>query len=233
MRKVCSWVRWIGRHYGALGTLRWLSRSLPYYAWLHLTPTGRADLRFDRVHNVETDGVVEVVHNNRFGDSIHYAPSKPRWFLRVVSRLPIDPRKFVFVDIGAGKGRVLLLATHFPFKSILGIEYQPELAAVAKRNTASDKRIEVVAADATEYELPHDNLVLYLFNPFGRLSMASLLVNVERSLRDSARKIYFVYWAPMHADLLDGAGWLERIAFRRDMFAIYRNTGVESVDRSN
>ena len=33
---------------------------------------------------------------------------------------PIDYSRTVFIDFGSGKGRTLLLASHYPFRSIIG-----------------------------------------------------------------------------------------------------------------
>jgi len=43
-------------------------------------------------------------------------------------------RDFTFVDLGSGKGRVLLMASHYPFKRIIGVEFIPELHQVAQEN---------------------------------------------------------------------------------------------------
>jgi hypothetical protein len=41
----------------------------------------------------------------------------PTWVLsRALDRLQLDPRDFVFVDLGSGKGRVILRAATRPFR---------------------------------------------------------------------------------------------------------------------
>jgi hypothetical protein len=41
---------------------------------------------------------------------------------------------FTFIDLGSGKGRVLLMASDYPFKRIIGVEFMPELQRVAQEN---------------------------------------------------------------------------------------------------
>ncbi len=211
----------IARH-GLSGVLGWLKRGLSYHLWLYLTPGGRRELRFDQLPGVVTEGITEVSQTNRFPDAVFYEPSRPSMFLDLIFRLPIEHCRFTFIDIGTGKGRPLLLALRFPFRRIIGVEGSPGLAAVALQNTASHDRIEVVCADATEYQLPRGNLVIYLYNLFGYATLREFLTAVERSLRNAPRQIYIVYYIPACEDLLAGCGWLEKVTGTDDVFAIYR-----------
>src|SRR5580698_2336174 len=42
--------------------------------------------------------------------------------------------RYTFLDVGAGKGRALLLASQFPFAAVEGIELNGPLAKIAKAN---------------------------------------------------------------------------------------------------
>ena len=44
------------------------------------------------------------------------------------------PEDYTLVDIGCGKGRVLMLASEYAFREIVGVELDPRLAGVARRN---------------------------------------------------------------------------------------------------
>src|ERR1700723_1282955 len=39
-----------------------------------------------------------------------------------------------FIDVGAGMGRAVLVASQLPFKAVIGVELHPGLARVARRN---------------------------------------------------------------------------------------------------
>jgi SAM-dependent methyltransferase len=223
-------------HYGPLGTVRWIRRSLPYHLWLHFSRSGRKELKFDAIHGVGTEGIVEPA---QFGlgeltcslaDAVQYAPSKPQRLIGLLRGLPIDYRQFTFVDIGAGKGRVLLLAARFSFKHIIGVEFAPGLAATARKNaeifartSGGNVQIEMICADASEYELPRDDLVIYMFNPFNGATFTRFLASLERSLGENPRAIYLLYWSPMSEPELARSASFQKVAGRRDQFALYRS----------
>lgn len=171
------------------------------------TRSRRRDLRrereFDARHAIDTAGVahlrtLEIQSANRdFG--VRYEATNPEWFRDLVGSLPIDYREFLFVDFGAGKGRALALASEFPFRRIVGVEFSPELADVARRNVASFRserqqclEFEVVCSDAVEFELPRDPAVLYFYNPFGEPVLSRVLGNIRRSYDDAPRTLYLV-----------------------------------------
>ncbi len=92
-----------------------------------------------------------------------------------------------FIDVGAGMGRAVLLATELGFERVLGVEMHPALARIAKRNLARWRRdgragcpARIVEADALEFEWPAGPAVLFLFNPFGAVVMRRLLRRLAR-----------------------------------------------------
>ncbi len=90
--------------------------------------------------------------------------------------------EYTFVDVGAGMGRALLLASELSFRSVVGIELNPTLARMARKNVSLWKArdlaispIRVVCGDAVEYKLPPGPCVVFMFNPFGAPLMRRLL----------------------------------------------------------
>ena len=80
---------------------------------------------------------------------------------------------YTFVDIGAGKGRALLLASELPFRKVIGVELNEELARIARRNiahwnlaTRSRANIRVLCEDARKFRWLRAPLLVYLNNPF-------------------------------------------------------------------
>ena len=49
-----------------------------------------------------------------------YQPTEPALFKEMMAILKIDFQEFTFIDMGSGKGRVLLMAADYPFRRILG-----------------------------------------------------------------------------------------------------------------
>jgi SAM-dependent methyltransferase len=80
---------------------------------------------------------------------------------------------YTFVDIGAGKGRALLLATELQFRRVIGVELNKGLADTARRNVTLWSRfarpctkIRVLQEDASEFGWPRTPMLVYLNNPF-------------------------------------------------------------------
>jgi SAM-dependent methyltransferase len=178
-----------------------------------------ADLRqrrFDRSLDVETVGRQPVTATMRsaatHADSVEYAPVPASHFKRMLRRLPIDsPGDFAFVDLGSGKGLALLLAAHYGFRPVLGVELDPELLELSRANVRSFESgspthegvIQVTQGDAANFTLPPRPTVLFLFNPFGEATIRVVVDNIERSLKESRRPIFVAYYNPVHQEVLD------------------------------
>ena len=69
---------------------------------------------------------------------------------------PIHPDD-VFLDLGSGKGRVVLEAARRPFRRVIGVEISPELNAIAARNLEASRRrlraqdVRFITADANAH----------------------------------------------------------------------------------
>lgn len=137
----------------------------------------------------------------------------PTWVLsRALDRLEIDPRDFVFLDLGSGKGRVILQAAARPFLRVEGVEFSEPLHRLAVKNVSGAKaagrlRAPVIAhnIDATAFELPRENLLIYSFSPFGKNVMQRFAERLIASLRAHPRACYFIYLNPQHPECLGDA----------------------------
>ena len=179
------------------------------------------DHGFDLKNQTETAGIIETanlqvtsVHKNR---GVRYQPTRARPFRRLMSILHI-PQDQVFVDIGSGKGRVLLMALDFGFKKIVGVEYAPELCEVARKNLNVWRRqheylapVEIHCCDASEYDFKEGETVIYLFNPFDALVLTKLLQRLAESLRIEPRKIWLIYCFPRWHDVIASHGMFAQL----------------------
>jgi Histone methylation protein DOT1 len=199
--------------HGVLGTLR-LSLTAPV-RFIHEYQAARRSYRpagpdaFDLAHQVETS---QRVHQSDLAtDSpnwvygVGYWPTPVALVREVLSSLPVQHEQFTFIDLGSGKGRVLLLASDYPFKRIIGVEYAPELQQVACENirryeSANQKCrvIQVVCQDMTEFALPEGPLVIFLYNPASEPVMRIVVKNIISSLRDCPRPALVVYVTPSY-----------------------------------
>jgi SAM-dependent methyltransferase len=172
------------------------------------------DWWFDSTRHVRTAGngvapiASEIVGELR--DGCIYAPVRAANARAALRDLPIsDCSKYTFIDLGSGKGRMLFVAAEFAFRRVVGVEFSSELHRLAQENLKSychrGRRcgdIKAVLADAAEFEFPGDQLVLYLFNPFGPEAMGRMLANLESSLRERPRHVVVVMLWPEQAELV-------------------------------
>ncbi len=159
---------------------------------------------WDFLHGVDTCGEIPLTHldfrSRNKAPGLEYQSHHPEIIRSSLSLLPIRFEDFAFLDFGCGKGRVLLVASEFRFKRIVGLELAPQLSKIARQNVKRfrsrvrrDTEIEVLTADATEYELPVEPQVLYFFSPFTLELMNEVLGKIERSLQQSPREMFILF----------------------------------------
>lgn len=136
---------------------------------------------------------------------------------------------FTFIDLGSGKGRVLLMAAPYGFKKIIGVEYMPEWHHVAEENIRKfvaehkiDAAIQNLCMDARDFEFPAGPLVVYLFNPFPEPILAAVLERLRQSLVKNPRPLVVAYRYPELEALLSNGEWLEKFA-GTEQWVVYRN----------
>ena len=121
--------------------------------------------------------------------------------------LPFPVENATFIDFGCGKARTLLMAARLPFRRAVGIEIMPELVVIGRENIAkvdasalqcSD--IEVVETEASTYEFPPGDLVIYMYNPFDDTILRPI---VERLVALSDRRIAVAYYSPKYRKLFE------------------------------
>jgi hypothetical protein len=182
------------------------------------------DFDFDWEHRVNTMSG-GVGWRERLLGELHslYQPTEPGVFhemLDAVQRFAsVDFEDFVFVDLGSGKGRTLMMASDYPFQRIIGIELLPALNRTAKQNLALYKgesqkcfAIESVCADATSFPLPAAPLILYMFNPFPEPALRRVLANVMACQAHHRTPAYVLYHNPEQEHVLAENPHFKKIA---------------------
>jgi SAM-dependent methyltransferase len=204
------------RYFGWWRSARELASSI-WGASLELLPTRRkarfGDLDYDWEHSVDTTRS-NVGAGTQFLTGVMgrpYFATEPWLFeqimdalVRSIQQSAVSHRAvaqaglqdFTFIDLGSGKGRVLLMASDYPFKRIIGVEFMPELHRVAEKNItgySNDRQgcrqIETLCMDARDFQFPDDPLVIYLFNPFSEATFAQVLENLRHSVEQTLRPI--------------------------------------------
>lgn len=118
----------------------------------------------------------------------------------------------VFLDMGSGKGRVVLQAAQYPIKRVIGIELSEELHEVAVQNVERSrgkvqcKDIELVKTDVLAYDVPDDVTIVYFFNPFQGEVFRAAVEKLAASLRRRPRTLKIIYMNPVEEAQLISAG---------------------------
>jgi len=190
-----------------------------------LKPTATPIHPFDQVHGTDTSGLVparDLVtgHPNDEHVTAYYgvAPSilrslVDRW--RETSP-PHHITDYTFLDLGAGKGRAVLLASEFPFRKVVGVELNPAMAAIAEANVAIWRHahtddptaaaiapVEIVLDDALNLPLPPTPTLIFLFHPFEDPVLKVLLRRVETAFIGRPGDLDILYVNAEHGPLLN------------------------------
>lgn len=239
-RLVIAWKR-----HGARNFIYLVGKNLKYYT--EELFSGRllqsaSKSKFDNEFGTDTDGIrpvgsLDIALSENSAHAFSYEASPYHVITEIFQKLSnIAHTRFSFIDFGAGKGRVLFIASLLPFKAVIGIEFSPELCEIAKSNIAkippsecAAASIECVQADAMKYRLPGDPLVCYFHNPFDQVIMEAVIGRLVESLREIPRELYVVYLNPKYRMLFDNSGLWDVISendpdaiWEMEDFVIYR-----------
>jgi hypothetical protein len=176
---------------------------------------------FDLRHGVYTTALIEgsALASGHAHDlyNVCYLPSHPSMvtgaidlWRGVLREADAKLNTYTLFDLGAGMGRALMVASLFPFQTIVGVELSKLLCEQAERNLEMWLRtehacdaIEIANCDATEYAWPRSPILIYMFNPFEEPVVAALLQSLERAREEGARPIDILYVHPIAAACLD------------------------------
>lgn len=163
-----------------------------------------------------------------------YEPSPWSHLRRALRDHPVGPDD-VFLDLGAGKGRVVYQAARLSFRRVIGVEISEDLVAVARRNISRNERhlrcrdVELVCADVMDYEVPDDVTCAYLYNPFVGEPMRAAVRSLVESYDRRPRELTVIYANPHAAEEFVRAHRFELVRESRgrtpeELILVYRVT---------
>src|SRR5271166_837033 len=169
LRSAWRWWKDLAARDGSIAAANQLLRALVEFV-RDSTPERRrqryGDAEYDWEHRVNTTSAA-VSGRDRLLGLFHspYQPTESALFHEMLDALRQQIRSdfhdFVFIDLGSGKGRTLLMASDYPFRRIVGVELLPALHRAAQENLSkyhseSQKcfALESICADATEFVFP-------------------------------------------------------------------------------
>lgn len=193
-------------------------------AFRRTTSGRRSGQRFDAEHGVVTEALLflgeldpEAI-GDAMEDATHYEPTPVAEVNALVDALPVAPHGYAFVDIGAGMGRVVMLASTRPFRQVIGVEVSAALCETARDNVVHwrgaredlrCKDVRIVRADAAAFRFPPGDLIVYLYNPFGERT----LMRIAQTLAaHRSGPCYLIYHTPVHRAVLDAHARFELTA---------------------
>jgi predicted RNA methylase len=125
------------------------------------------------------------------------------------------------LDFGSGKGRIIVVAAHYGFKSITGVDFSQSLCREAENNVEKIKPLfpatnfKIVCSDVVNYSIENDTNVFFFFNPFDEVVMLQVARKILTSLKKNPRKVYIVYVNPLHKEIFLSAGFEEEYSLKK------------------
>ena len=190
----------------------------------NIAPNRHALHPFDLKYGTDTGGYLrpDEIGSGGIHDAMNngYSAVAPSVFRETCRRwretLPSSAARleaYTFVDVGAGKGRALLLAAELPFRKVIGVELNEALARIAQRNVTLWTRlvrprtkIRVMREDAAEFRWPRTPLLVYLNNPFDSALVERLASRIAAAAASGPGLVDILYVNPACADALTSHG---------------------------
>ena len=231
IRETLAWSRAVKvsrkmRQEGPWKTFRYLLNRLS--AWVRTA-------RRERQYGIST---AKRISNQDLGrsktDYACYSATEYETFEKVMQHVPVRKDQDVFVDVGSGKGRIVILAARYPFKKVIGVELYQALNEIARENIQAAlanltcKDIEIVETPAEEWVVPPEVNCFFFFNPFKGKTLVTFMSHIRESLKAAPRKITIIYIRPNLFFEKDVAWqeWLDKkveFSCAEDKVAVYVN----------
>lgn len=118
----------------------------------------------------------------------------------------------VFVDLGSGKGKALLIAGQLPYKRVLGVEMDKELSCWAARNIDRARprlragEVKCITTNVLDWPIPDDTSIVFMFNPFIGQTFSTVVSRIFESYDRNPRTLHIVYEHPWEHDKLLSTG---------------------------
>tara|TARA_A100001015_G_scaffold307432_1_gene403332 strand:+ start:901 stop:1575 length:675 start_codon:yes stop_codon:yes gene_type:complete len=143
---------------------------------------------FDLINIDFKYGSSTFVRKNNY--KINYVPYYSLPFKKNLMKLQthLNFKNTCFIDVGSGKGRILLAALDFNFKKIIGIEKNKFLYKESKKvfkNNNLNKRITVINEDLMKADLnflKNLNLVVFWYGPQNKKILKNFLLKLKKKI---------------------------------------------------
>jgi SAM-dependent methyltransferase len=129
------------------------------------------------------------------------------------------PEASVFVDIGCGKGKPLLIAARYPYVArAMGVELSGALCEAARRNVEVARArgelnvpVDILQADALSIDFNRGENIFFLNNPFDADLMLRFIGRLRSAAAQDGRTIWMLYYNPVHGDAIIADGRMRKV----------------------
>lgn len=178
------------------------------------------DRSFDLQYGVDTGGVVELDEmENPAGpleNAGRYEAIDPAWFDDLILKTGIkNVEEFQLLDVGSGKGRVLMLGALAGFRNMIGVEIDEGLHSSAMSNMETfNKRVPhadfvLHNVDIRDFDIPLGPMLCFANNPVGQPLFQQFVTKIAESLSAHPRMFVFVYLHANHTEAFSRRNWAE------------------------
>lgn len=142
-------------------------------------------------------------------DEFHgYSMTDEKDMKNMLKAIPVNPEEVSFLDVGCGKGICMKCAVESGYKKVAGLDLDQHLLDIAKKNMQILKMdVELINANAIEFDRYADYDVFYFYNPFGRSIFEKVIEKIKDSQNTRNRDIWVAYYHPVFSELFDKAGF--------------------------
>jgi SAM-dependent methyltransferase len=215
-----------------------LSRVLMEAGSRLLSYRPETDRSFDARYGTDTSGRLEpsslgIADAELRERAIVYLASPEKVTRWMLDNVEVIPHERSFVDLGCGKGRVLLVAAQRPFRSVIGVELSPELSTIARHNLErfparfrKCQELRVENADATSFDFPDTDLLIHLYHPFEPDITGRALQRLHASILERPRRVTIAYLLYTGAvgpvrEVFAAHPWLRETRYEHSLFGNY------------
>ena len=194
----------------APGKVAWLEDRLAWKLFqFRQRRQDRVNRAFDASYGTDTAGETQLTAvgvsagDAERGNTVY----RPLWeknfhatMRRFETELGDQLKDFTFVDVGSGKGKLLLLASLYPVRQIRGVEYAPGLHETAERNVARFnapaqlcRDVRPLLGNALTFDLPNGPVIAMIFNSFDTAMTAEVVRNLVKQRPEGSHACFVVY----------------------------------------
>jgi len=156
-----------------------------------------AEGKYERFFKISTAAFKHSYSKENF----HYQGASYLVLFRIFKVLKEIAPHSAFVDIGCGKGRVIFVAEHQGYNTLIGIELDKDLVDVAQQNLIdypfkrTESEIKFTNINALDFNYENKHTIYFLFNPFNETVLTKVL---SRIIEKSHSETIIVYMNPIY-----------------------------------